>query len=1016
MRRCKRWSVFFILTAGNAYMRQQKLLHIVGALLVLAPVTPPVRAQSITAGLLEGRVTDDGGQALGDVSIQLSARDGGSGRIVITTRDGLFRFELVPPGVYAVMVERFGYRPKRVTDLAVQAGRQVMLEVKLATATPPVDSVEVVAFTANGSATRAGLSQYLHARALRSLPWERLELTELSALSSASGTAFEIEGLPSRLSAILVDGVPYTPAQHHGLDQTGQPLIGLPLSALQSAEIVSGDADAEWSGFAGGALSSYSRPGPSQFALEGYGAWSGAALRGSKFFQPSDLTGNSIWGGLTLGGPLIADTAHYFLAFEARQLESFQPSPWELDNAVGAGLLAIGRDSYGVNLEPYTRPYTARTAVLSGFGRFDWQLAPGNALSLRAGYGELAAPDAEGAVAAGTLPASTAQGRDLFVSGTLTSMFRRTWAHEIRLGVVSSTRDLEPLGTTATRWPSTSLVADGLHFGNDPHLPGRFQRTSFTTAQSLQIPMTLHRLSIGLESDLTRYEDEYSYASNGMFIFGGSPDFAAGNGLFIQTLNSGRRASFTTFRLGLFVQDTWKATPELEIVAGVRYDNQSLPADKVRLSQDWLDYTGLANDDVPSGVTTVSPRLGITWNVGRAGDWIVHASAGAFHNAFETGVMSELVTADGDLSVRRGVGNLGGWPALPGADRAPTIGGQLAILGPDFSTPRSNRASMGVSRRLGSAGTLHVSGVLRNTSSLLRRTDLNLLTSSAARDQHGRPVFGSLVQFGPLVTAIQTSRRFSDFDQVSALNADGWSRYLGVTAAFEHESSGPLSLFASYTYSRTTDNWYGARNPGTDAQLIPFPVGGPENWDEDVSDFDVPHRVAVGLEVRPAGTLLPHIAALYRYRSGYPFTPGFRDGVDVNADGSGSNDPAYVDTAVPGVAELASNWNCLLDHAGQFAARNACREPGVHALDVRVGFALSRSSGLAAEIFVDGVNLIESSVARIDRALYLIDHTRSLTENQGVFTLPLTANPHFGQPLVRFNTGRMLRIGLKVNF
>jgi hypothetical protein len=203
----------------------------------------------------------------------------------------------------------------------------------------------------------------------------------------------------------------------------------------------------------------------------------------------------------------------------------------------------------------------------------------------------------------------------------------------------------------------------------------------------------------------------------------------------------------------------------------------------------------------------------------------------------------------------------------------------------------------------------------------------------------------------------------------------------------------------------------------TDAQVTPFPAGlNGQDWAEGVPDLDIPHNVS-------AGVLLPTIShalgfrlgVLYSYRSGYPFTPGFRDGVDVNADGS-NNDPAYVDEAITGTADLYGAWSCLLGQAGRFAARNSCRSRGIHRLDVRVRTAPLRFFHLQGQILIDGLNLMDSADGLPDRALYLVDAKQSISTDAatGVVSIPLIINPGFGRSLVRLTSGRSLRIGLRL--
>jgi hypothetical protein len=159
------------------------------------------------------------------------------------------------------------------------------------------------------------------------------------------------------------------------------------------------------------------------------------------------------------------------------------------------------------------------------------------------------------------------------------------------------------------------------------------------------------------------------------------------------------------------------------------------------------------------------------------------------------------------------------------------------------------------------------------------------------------------------------------------------------------------------------------------------------------------------------------VGAQLRWRSGYPYTPGFRDGVDINGDGAWDNDPAFVDDTVAGMADVIAANSCLEDQVGGFAERNACRRPSVVALDLRVGVRLFQVGGLPAELVVDGLNLIQSEDGIVDRALYLVDPAGSITTPAaGRVRVPLVVNPDFGKLLVRRAAPAALRAGLRFNF
>jgi hypothetical protein len=314
---------------------------------------------------------------------------------------------------------------------------------------------------------------------------------------------------------------------------------------------------------------------------------------------------------------------------------------------------------------------------------------------------------------------------------------------------------------------------------------------------------------------------------------------------------------------------------------------------------------------------------------------------------------------------------------------------------------------------LGDRALLHFSGVFRRTEFVLRRDDLNLVLSPTGVLSDGRTVYGLLAKVGSLVAATPGSQhRFSDFGNVWALNSDGWSEYVGLTASLEVSAGGALDFFASYTLSSTEDNLVGARSSAPDAQLIPR-LGGPlsEDWASGTSDFDLPHRftagalsgfdVLEGMEVR----------SVYRFESGWPFTPGYQAGVDVNGDGSGANDPALIPLDM---SFAMGDSDCSEADPGAIARRNSCRGPGSHSLDVHVELGIAQIGSSVLYFELDAFNLADAPVGAPESALLLVDEEATLVQAGNVTTVPTRPNPRFGLIPDGQRLGRMVRFGLRL--
>ena len=974
------------------------LLALLGVAILTAATAVPGSAQSLTAGSLGGTVLDSAGSPLYQASVTVTDRGTGLARTTETDRDGRFSFTLLPPSQYDVYVEQLGFRPRLVQAVPVYAGANVDVTVAIVAVPPPVTTVDTVQYAGGVEPAGFALGGAPAPLDFADLLDDRRLLTNVAGLSSRSAPDLEAEGLPGWLGGLVVDALPRTAAQHPQVADAGLGGLAFPLAAFGQATLPATAADVEWSGFAGNFLTAQS-------------------LRGARTFEPkayADYSSEGPRGGLVLSGPVVRDTASFVAGVEAAQLDRTLPAPWKQDSLTSF-LVTQARDSAGTDLGAYLRSYKSRTQLVNGFARFDWQIAPAYALAVRASAASATITNPD--LGPGLAPSlgSQLQTTDVSAEAWLTSRLSERAGLEMRVGFDRSVRNYG-----APALAGTTVVDDGLSFGADGALPGRFQRTDVRVGVTGHFATGGHQLKAGVELGFATHDVTYAAGTSGQFTFAGASQFARDSGVFTQTVGPLPVATFQMPQTAVYVQDLWTLMPGLELLLGVRYDVEQWPKSDVIPNQAWQNATGLANTNVPSSRGQASPRFSFRWAAGATRQWALRGSAGLYFSGADPGVMAGLLTESGATEVRRGIGVLGAWPTVPDSTAAPVTGPTLNLLTPTFEPPRTGRVTLGLDRALGSGTSLDVAGTYRHTDFLPRRTDLNLVTSASASDQYGRPIYGTLVQDGSVLAAQPGSnRRFAAFDVVSAWNADGFSDYWGVTVTLQRTVLRGFDLLASYTYSRTTDNWLGARAGTPDAQLSPFPGGlNGADWTKGTSDFDVPSRLQLGAELAIAGSAGVRIGFLWEYRSGYPFTPGFRTGVDANGDGSAANDPAFVDNKVTGMDAVIAQWSCLRTQIGRFAARNSCRSSAVQDLAARLVVGLVRIGGYPLELVVDGLNLVQSNVGIVDQALYLVDRTRTLSVNPatGVVTVPLVANPNFGKLLVRQTGAQVLRAGIRVSY
>jgi hypothetical protein len=992
----------------------KQLVRIVAVVTMALGLASPLAAQSLTNGGLRGLVVsrEDGGPITG-VQVTLEGNDGRAIAYLETDRSGEFSVPLLVPGLYRVLAEAVGLQPVRYVGVTVVAGQTTSLTFRLERRPPPITRVEEVLQPGAPAGTTLGrtvLTPWLRdGDRFRAATDASRNLTEVVAPGDArEGWVLSGGGLNPAGNRMMVDGVPETLLRHPGLP--GEP-ASAPLfqrEGLAMLQVLGMGFDTEWRGFPGAVLNAQTAKGGNEVAFRPYATFSSASLAGTDD-NPADSAANSFQFGAELSGPIIRDTASFSLRFDYQQLRT--PSTYTIaDAGLREQLTNTAESAWGVGLNSALAPVVRQWTGFSSGGRLDWRINRHTVL-FRFGFARWTEDNPLLLEERSNLAGTGLEANDVSGALSITSAWTSV-ANELRIGFSSAKRDW--LGDEL---PPTSLAAEGVAFGNSAALPGLFSQQVFDVTEALQISLGRHRFKGGVQFTGTNFEQDYRYGADGVFTFGGLDAFGRGEGTFFQTTGLARETGNPTIQnLGFFLQDTWSVSPEIALLVGVRYDKESMPDDKITYNADWFALSGERNDFTTDN-DTWSPRAALVWDVQNRGEWIVRGGAGLYPGRIDPSAYAEASLYDVGTTVVRGQGTFSAWPTLPDATEVEEMGERLTYFNGTYKAPRGYKGGLGISRNFLGGISLHLTGSYQHTDYLLRRADRNLAPAPQGETQEGRPVYGRLVQQDGLVSPEPGSnRRFTGFDQVHVLSPTGFSDYFEFTAMLERRLERGLSYGVSYTFSRTEDNVPGSRSPDPADQLNPFPEGlDGGDWAEGRSDFDVPHRMALSADYATGGKTPISVGARFRYRSGLPFTPGFRPGVDVNGDGAGGNDPAFLDSGLSSALSAAGCGTAT----NLFAERNSCREDAAYGLDLRVAVGLPIKTGGGGHLAVtlDAFNVVASAVGIVDRALVLVDpNGTTLIDGAGNVTLPFVANPNFGSLLVRRNDLRTVRIGLRMEY
>src|SRR2546428_13256513 len=109
--------------------------QLVGIVLLVGRMTAgaaPAKPVSATMGAIDGRVTDNPNAVLPGVTVTISGPAMMGTRTATTNEEGAYRVAAVPHGTYTVMFELDGFAPLRRTEIRVDLGFTVTLNVQMA--------------------------------------------------------------------------------------------------------------------------------------------------------------------------------------------------------------------------------------------------------------------------------------------------------------------------------------------------------------------------------------------------------------------------------------------------------------------------------------------------------------------------------------------------------------------------------------------------------------------------------------------------------------------------------------------------------------------------------------------------------------------------------------------------------------------------------------------------------------------------------------------------------------------
>ncbi|MFZ2054203.1 MAG: carboxypeptidase regulatory-like domain-containing protein [Candidatus Aminicenantales bacterium] len=311
-----------------------------------------VRAQSVLEGKLTGTVTDDKGELLPGVTVEITGPTIMGKRSAVTSARGSYVFLNVPPGTFTLTASLPGFKTYLQENIILGAASSVDVKVVMQMGAIE-EQVTVIASSPIVDVKTSTVDSRLDGELLARLPTSRdafydLSLTTPGMFDVASSGSWlpspTAYGGSSMENVFLVNGVNTTNPRGAAFGS----LVKVNYNAVEEVRIVALGSKAEYGSYSGAAIDVLTKSGSNTFhgnaayytELKGWfetnqPADGPLAGDGWLFVQPGDVlagTTKTNWeGNFTLGGPILKDRVWFYGAFDYIRADSL-PVNWSLLN------------------------------------------------------------------------------------------------------------------------------------------------------------------------------------------------------------------------------------------------------------------------------------------------------------------------------------------------------------------------------------------------------------------------------------------------------------------------------------------------------------------------------------------------------------------------------------------------------------------------------------------------------------------------------------------------------------
>ena len=924
-------------------------------------------AQGVTTGAITGTVTDASGAALAGASVTVTNRATGFTTTTLTRSNGQYLVQgLEVGGPYTLRVSSIGQQTFERSDVYVRLSQSTRIDVSMATQAVQIQALDItVTRTADFTPTRTGVSTQVSDTLVQRIPTFSRDFVDMLKLAPQvilppSGAASG-GGAYNRFNTITIDGA--NQSERFNLGGTG----GVPggsaggkivaLDAVKEFRVMLTPTDVRQGNFAGMLVNAVTKSGTND--------WTGGGTftyRSNEDVLGLNLVGEELRAsefdvkqfGFHLGGPIIRDKLHFFVApeWQERTRPAGGPyytsagAPAPAPNVPSVPLDSLKRIADIMRSQGFdvgaTTPVDLGNPLTNLFGRLDWQVGSGHRLVLRQIYNHSEDDSfSRNITTYNTSPlnqntgfrfGSNAFARVADNSSTvaqLYSNFGKGLSNELIVGysTIKDERKVPVQAPEIAVGVNVGGTVRAVTFGTEQFSPGNLlEQDIFEIVNNFTLPLRAHTLTFGGRLDHTHIFNNFEQGAYGVYNFAtiAALQNRTPTGYAVAYANSGNRADIPAdFRVqmySLYGQDQWNVSDKLTLTLGLRADIPRLldaPSQNDTLLNALRRAGGpeIRTDAVPKSRVLFSPRLGFNFDPGNDQQNQIRGGVGIYTGPPPYILLGNAYANTGLGLVRLSCTTAATMPAfsldvnnLPRAcaGQQPPAPGQAGTLGvnvndPNFKYPQYLGFSGAFDRQLPWATVLTVEALYRKAINGVLVRDANIkgprmVGGQPYRDREGRVLYADTISATGGVTNnnqrwVTTLRNVAFTEGIIEVTNQSEDFNYSISTQLNKRFSDKFEGTLAYTYMKSED----VQSLTSDRAISNWRNGrhlseAHETLETAPSVFSRPHRILA------YGTYtLPWKTDLTLYYEGASGSPvSYVTGSDLNGDLTGGNDLIYI--------------------------------------------------------------------------------------------------------------------------